>query len=127
MKLLEILKVNDQHRFQCLTLMYNMLKGVSPDVYEFKENLNNNLRDRGLRSSVSQPNNVRLPGHSSMNNKNSFSSLGPLIWNNSSEELKSIDSSKRFKKEVRKDILQSYAEKCICSNPLCVDRRFHQV
>ena len=127
MKLLEILKVNDQHRFQCLTLMYNMLKGVSPDVYEFKENLNTNLRDRGLRSSVSQPNNVRLPGHSSMNNKNSFSSLGPLIWNDSSEELKSIDSSKRFKKEVRKDILQSYAEKCICSNPLCVDRRFHQV
>ena len=127
MKKLEILKVNDQHQFQCLSLMYNMIKGVSPDVFNFKQILNTNLRDRGLRSSVSQPNNVRLPGCSSMYNKNSFPSLGPVLWNETSEELKGIDSSKRFKKELKKTFLQSYAERCNCSNPLCVDHRFHQV
>ena len=127
MKKLEILKVNDQHQFQCLSLMYNMIKGVSPDVFNFKQILNTNLRDRGLRSSVSQPNNVRLPGCSSMYNKTSFPSLGPVLWNETSEELKGIDSSKRFKKELKKTFLQSYAERCNCSNPLCVDHRFHQV
>ena len=127
MKKLEILKVNDQHQFQCLSLMYNMIKGVSPDVFNFKQNLNTNLRDRVLRSSVSQPNDVRLPGCSSMYNKISFPSLGPVLWNETSEELKGIDSSKRFKKELKKTFLQSYAERCNCSNPLCVDHRFHQV
>ena len=122
----ELLKVKDQQQFQYLTMMYNMIKGVSPDVFNYQQNLNTNLSQRGLRSSVSHPDNVRLPAHSCSHNKTSFQTAAPNFWNEISEEHKRIDSTKRFKKQTKSTLLQTYSEKCICTNPLCVDRRFHQ-
>ena len=127
MKDLEILKVKDQHQFQCLTLMFNMIKGVSPDVFNYRLNLNTNLCQRGLRSSVSNPNDIRLPAHSCSHSKTSFQTAAPLFWNEISEEFKKIDSTKRFKKQIKSTLLQTYTERCFCTNPLCIDRRFHQV
>ena len=126
MKNLELLKVKDQHQFQCLTMMYNMIKGVSPDVFNYRQNLNTNLSQRGLRSSVSHPDNVRLPAHSCSHSKTSFQTVAPSFWNEISEESKKIDSTKRFKKQIKSSLLETYTELCICTNPLCIDRRFHQ-
>ena len=105
--------------------MYDMIKGIGPDIYNFQQCLNANLENHDLRSVASQPNNLRLPPQSSVGNKHSFPNLAPTYWNEISDDTKASDSRKRFKKEIKEMLLSNYQEKCICTNPLCVDGRFH--
>ena len=125
MKKLKLLKLSDQHKHQCLSLMYNMTKGIGPDIYDYQQHLLSETSNHNLRSASQHPNNVKLQPLSSILNKRSFPCLTPLFWNDLPDNLKLIDSRKRFKKETKELLLQNYPEVCICTNPLCSDRKFH--
>ena len=125
MKKLKLLKLPDQHRHQCISLMYNMTKGIGPDIYDYQQHLYGENSNHNLRSASQHPNNVKLPPLSSIGNKRSFPCLAPSLWNDLPDNIKQIDSKKRFKKETKELLLQNYLEKCECTNPLCSDRKFH--
>ena len=125
MKSLNILKVADQHKLQCLSLTYDMMKKNCPDIYHFNLNRFANSANRELRSTASQPDNIRESSLSSPWGKNSFPSLAPSYWNSIPDHVKQLMSRKAFKRAIKKLLLESYTERCNCENPLCVDGRYH--
>ena len=125
MKSLNILKVADQHKLQCLCLTYDMMKKNCPDIYNFNLNRYAYSANRELRSTASQPDNIREPSLSSPWGKNSFPHLAPSYWNGIPEHVKQLMSRKAFKRATKKSLLESYVEKCNCENPLCADTRYH--
>ena len=102
-----------------------MTKGIGPDIYDYQQHLYTEISNHNLRSASQHPNNVKLPPLSSIGNKRSFPCLAPSFWNDLPDNLKQIDSKKRFKKETKELLLQNYLETCVCTNPLCSDRKFH--
>ena len=124
MKKLKILKIADQHKLQSLSLTFDMIKGISPDIFNFLENLQGNSSHHELRSTTTQPNNLREQVLSHQN-KRCFSTLAPSYWNSIPDSIKQSCSRKTFKRATKKMLLQSYMEASHCENPLCVDRRYH--
>ena len=125
LKKFNILKIPEQHKLQCLNLMYDTLKGHCPDVYNLTPNLNQNKPSHALRSTAARPDNLRLPSHNSSKIKTSFLAQTPDNWNNLSDDLKQSVSRKKFKKDLKTIFLRDYKEKIQCHNPQCVDRRSH--
>ena len=127
LKNFHFLKVNDQYKLQCLGLMYDMLKGQCPDIYDLKEKLNENAQNLNLRSTVDRPNNLRLLSHKSTQTKSSFLTQTPVLWNELPDDLKQINTRKLFKTKLKQKILIEYKDKVECNNPSCVDRISHLV
>ena len=125
MKSLNILKMADQHKLQCLSLTFDMMKKRCPDIYHFDLNRYANSANRELRSTVSQPDNIKEPSLSSPWGKNSFPYLAPSYWNSIPDHIKQLMSRKAFKHATKKLLMQSYSDKCTCENPLCIDSRYH--
>ena len=125
MKKLKLLKLPEQHRHRCLSLMYNMTKGIGPKVYDYQQRLFSDNTNHNLRSVSNHPNNIKLQPLSSIGNKRSFPCLAPSFWNDLPDNLKQIDKRKRFKNETKEYLLRNYSETCVCTNPLCTDRKFH--
>ena len=125
MKSLKILKVDDQHRFQCLSLTYDMIKGTSPNIYNLQHCLLADTSAHDLRSASAQPENLKLPPLSSFWNKRSFPFLAPSYWNAIPNSIKQSRSKKIFKREIKELICYNYLDKCNCSNPRCIDSKFH--
>ena len=124
MKKLNILKFDDQHKFQCLTQVFKMLQGQSPDVYQLMQNQNESASS-SLRSNTNQPKNLKLrPYHANQSNR-TFLSLAPVQWNKLPNELKCATSQSIFKTRLKSDMLIHYKDRTACSNPSCLDRRFH--
>ena len=124
MKSLNILKFSDQHKLQSLSLTYDMLNGISPDIFYFRQNLISDSFPHELRSSTSQPNNLREKIISSQT-KCSFSTLAPHYWNSIPDSIKQSCSRKSFKRAIKRNLLETYSERCNCTNPLCIDRKHH--
>ena len=79
MKKQGILAIQDQYHYQCAGMIFNMLNGHAPDVYDLtQEQLCNCLQN--TRSTSSKPKNLRLGTFNSKTFK-SFSSIAPEIWN----------------------------------------------
>ena len=125
MKKLKLLKLPDQHRHQCLSLMFNMTKGIGPNIYDYQQRLYSDNANHNLRSVSNHPNNIKLQPLSSFGNKRSFPFLAPSFWNDLPDNLKQIDSRKRFKNETKEYLLRNYPKICVCTNPLCTDRKHH--
>ena len=123
MKELKILKFEDQHLFQCATLVFDMLNKNAPDIFDLQKEqyLNTELT---TRSSVNKPNNIRLLSYSNSQLK-SFSSLAPAFWNTLSESLQAAESRNLFKSTLKRTFLSDYNEKADCTNPRCTDRKYH--
>ena len=125
MKSLNILKLEDQRDLQCLGLLYNMLKGHSPDLFDLVCNQNVNNAQHSLRSGSDRPDDLRLPPFKAHLNRASFLSHTPHLWNTLPTTLQSACNCKLFKKGLRTKILSQYSEKVACSNSRCNDHRFH--
>ena len=78
-----------------------------------------------LRSARENPLGLRENQTRIRETKVGFSNLGPKIWNTIPEKIKQLKSRDSFKNHLKQHILEGYAEKLTCSNPLCKDRRFH--
>ena len=121
MKMLSLLNVADQHKLQCLSLTFNMIKGFCPDVLDFRQSMNETRIRYRLRSVSTQPENLRPVNHLSR----SFPSLATQYWNELDPDLKNSSTKREFKGRVKRTFIQSYVSICDCSNPLCVDRQYH--
>ena len=84
MKMLRLLNVADQHKLQCLSLTFNMIKGFCPDVLDFRQSMNETGIRYRLRSVSTQPENLRPVNHLSR----SFPSLATQYWNELDPDLK---------------------------------------
>ena len=125
MKALRVLKVADQYQLQCSSLVFDMIKGFCPDIYKYRQLLNENRNSYGLRSTTQQPQNLRqLPNNTNQRTKN-FANNGPHFWNELPEEIKISSTRKEFKSRTKRHLLEKYTTHCDCSNPLCRDRHFH--
>lgn len=125
LKKLEILKIADQHKLQTVSLVYDMLRGYSPDIFNFQLSLNINQNDINLRSSVAQPNNLRPPHSTRMSDQKFFSHCAIDNWNSLPNEIKQCSSRKSFKSSAKKHFLSTYLTECNCINPLCIDLLHH--
>ena len=123
MKKLKILKIEDQHYFQCSGLIFDMLKGLAPDIYNLSTRNKSNIQC--TRSATNKPENLRLPSFNPTQLKKTFSGHAPEFWNTLPKEIQNADSRSLFKSLLKKSILDQYAEDVNCSNPRCPDRRFH--
>ena len=124
MKELKILKFEDQHLYQCATLVFDMLNRKAPDIFDFHQEQNLNM-ELTTRLSVNKPNNIRLPSYGNSQLK-SFSSLAPAFWNTLSESLQGSESRNLFKSTLKRTFLSDYNEKADCTNPRCTDRKYHE-
>ena len=125
MKSLGFLKIEDQHLLQCAKLAHDMVFKHCPENLQGNLNLTADSHSHTLRSVTSNPLIVREDRTATKEMKARFSRMGPKVWNGVPETLKKIKSRFSFKKNLREHILNGYAEKLTCSNPLCQDRRFH--
>ena len=125
MKNLKILKLEDQHKFQCMSLTYDMLKGYCPDVYNLVQFQNSLTGAHELRSSQNRPGDLRLPSFNPNQNKRTFPYFGPYMWNSLPQNLQAAESRRLFKNLLKSNLLESYVEKTNCCNPTCLDRRYH--
>ena len=126
MKLLNTLKVSDQHQLQCASLMFDMLNGTAPDIYNYYYDMNNQSVNYSLRSHTNNSLRLASSSFSSAQATRSFPSLARSYWNEIPLSIKQSNTKKRFKKDLKAHILQKYTEKCLCFNPLCRDMKYHQ-
>ena len=124
MKELKILKFEDQHFYQCATLVYDMLNKKAPDIFDFQQERNLNT-EITTRLTANKPNNIRLPSFNNSQFK-SFSSLAPTFWNTLTESLQQSESRNLFKSTLKRTILSGYNEMVDCTNPRCKDLRYHK-
>ena len=123
MKALNILKFNDQYQYQCLVLLFNMLKGYAPDIYNLIQSQSNNVRISSLRSVTNQPQNLRLPCYQTGQSSRTFLSLIPDLWNELSTEMQCAPTQSFFKKHLKLAFVSNYEERTVYTNPTCVDTR----
>ena len=122
---MNVLKFDDQYQFQCLTLLFKMFKGHSPDIYQLTQNQNQNITTSALRSSTNQPKSLRLPSYQANQSKNSFLSQAPDLWNKLPNELQCATTQSIFKNKLKSDILTHYEDRILCTNSLCLDHKYH--
>ena len=125
MKNLKILKLEDQHQLQCLALTFNMLKGLAPDVFELIQKQNANS-SHALRSSTNRPDNLRIRAFRAVKNTVSSGCLFSELWNSLPTDLQNSTSCKQLKNQLKTRFLNNYQEDSACTNPKCIDRRYHQ-
>ena len=126
MKKFNILKVNDQHQLQCMSLAYDMLKGTSPDIFNLSRNQNAQRQLPSLRSTTERPEDLRIPIPSTTPAQKSFITYISQPWNALPSEIKNASSRKNFKTQLKKILINQYDSKVECSNRSCTDQKYHQ-
>ena len=127
LKKFNLLKIDDQYKLQCLGLLYDMLKGQCPDIYDLKTTLNQNAQNLNLRSTVDHPKDLRLPSHKQTQARSSYLTHTLYLWNNLPDDLKQSNTKKHFKSKLKQNMLSEYKDKVECNNPSCVDRISHLI
>ena len=125
MKSLGYLKIHDQHLLQCAKLAHDMINNRCPKNLQNQLNLSTDTHSYSLRSASENPLGLRENQTRIRETKVGFSNLGPKIWNTIPEKIKQLKGRDSFKNHLKQHILEGYAEKLTCSNPLCKDRQFH--
>ena len=125
MKNLGFLKIADQHLFQCAKLAHDIVNNHSPASLQNSLNLCAESRTYSLRSISNNPTELKESQMRKREVKLGFSTLAPKIWNKIPENIRKIKNRYGFKKQLKQHILDGYAEKLSCSNPLCNDKKFH--
>ena len=125
MKSLGLLKIEDQHLLQTAALAHDMSNKHCPTNLQNTFDLCTDSHNYSLRSASDNPLGLRQTLPNNCQTKLRFSALGPRVWNNIPENIRQIKNRKSFKKHLKKHILEGYAERLSCDNPLCHDKRFH--
>ena len=125
MKTRGFLKIADQHLLQCAKLAHDIVNNHSPANLQNSLNLCASSRTYSLRSVSNNPNELRESQMRKREVKLGFSIQAPKIWNKIPEKLRKIKNRYGFTKQLKQHILDGYAEKLSCSNPLCNDKKFH--
>ena len=126
MKSLKTLKIDDLHKFQCQSLMFDMMRGFCPDIYGFRQATNESSVRYRLRSVTTQPQNLRQPSTTNKSPKKSFSAIAPKLWNELPNGTKNCSTRKEFKGVTKRTFLKKYEPDCECLNPLCFDHKYHR-
>ena len=123
MKKLGLLKFNDLYEQQCLTLTHDCFYGRAP--ISIKNFFGQTSSEHNLRGATQNPFNLKIPNFKTRAASNSYSYKGPVLWNNTSLELRKIEQKLQFKRNIKKSILSRYDHKKDCNNPRCKDRIHH--
>ena len=78
-----------------------------------------------LRGQAQNPLDLKVPNYKSRAASNSFSAIGPKLWNNTTSDLRKIDQKALFKRQLKKSLLNRYTHKSDCTNPRCKDKKHH--
>ena len=123
MKKLGLLKFNDLYEQQCLTLTHDCFYGRAP--ISIRNFFGQTSSEHNLRGVTQTPLNLKIPNYKTRAASNSFSYKGPVLWNNTSLELRKIEQKLQFKRNIKKSILSRYSHKSDCNNPRCKHRTHH--
>merc|ERR1711954_229333 len=124
MKKLELLKLDDLYKSECVLLIHDCVHGNAPS------NIKNGIKpanssEHTLRNHVENPLDPRIPNRKTRAGTNSFNTKGPHFWNNISSEIRNMSRKASFKKAVKNSILKDYEQKATCTNPRCRDHSNH--
>ena len=125
MKKLGLLKFEDLYTHQCLSLIHDSINNRAPPPIKQLVNLSSEGRSHELRSHRNNPHNLQVPVSRSKLSSNSFCAKGPQLWNQLTNEIKTIESKQGFKSKLKQQLLNSYHLATECSNPRCTDRMHH--
>merc|ERR1711954_97960 len=124
MKKLELLKLDDLYRTECMLLIHDCVHGNAPANIKSSIKLINSS-DHSLRNHVLNPLDLRIPSHKTRAGTSSFFTKGPQFWNDISSEIRSVNRKVSFKTAVKNSILKDYEQKATCTNPRCRDHSNH--
>ena len=124
MKQLGLLKFNDLYEQQCLLLMHDCFYQHAPKKIQKLCSTQYNC-EYNLRGQAQNPLDLKVPNYKSRAASNSFSAIGPKLWNNTTSDLRKIDQKALFKRQLKKSLLNKYAHKSDCTNPRCKDKKHH--
>ena len=124
MKKLELLKLDDLYKTECMLLIHDSVHGNAPSNIKSSIKLTSSS-EHTLRNHVVNPLDLRIPSHKTRVGTNSFLTKGPQFWNNISCEIRSVSRKISFKKAVKNSILKDYEQKATCNNPRCRDHSNH--
>ena len=123
MKKLGLLKFEDLYKLDINLLAHDCLYGNAPknigNLVKLAQSTSHNLRNQ-----VNNPLSLKVPIFKSRAGSHSFRLVGPTIWNMVPYEQQSINQKVRFKRAMKKSILENY-EKAVCTNPRCKDKGNH--
>ena len=125
MKKIGILKFDDLYRQQCLLLTHDCVYNKAPSPIQKLVSKKQNSSRITLRNEVNNPLNLKVPNLKTRVGTHSYSVKGPIFWNETPNNQKTIDKRETFKKLVKKCILDSYSSHSTCNNPMCRDHRHH--
>ena len=125
MKSMGFLKIDDQYKLQCAKLAHDMINKNCPQNLQDTLNLCTESHTYSLRSAANNPLEMRENLTDRRELRMSFSKMGPKVWNSIPEAIRKIKNRDNFKNKLKSHILEGYASKLTCSNPLCHDKRFH--
>ena len=125
MKKIGILKFDDLYRQQCLLLTHDCVYKKAPSPIQQLVSKKQNSSRITLRNEVNNPLNLKVPNLKTRVGTHSYSVKGPIFWNETPNNQKTIDKRETFKKLVKKCILDSYSSHSTCNNPMCRDHRHH--
>ena len=124
MKNLGLLKFDDLYNLQSTLLVHDCFYNNAPK--NIKGLIDRTLNDNhNLRNQASNPLDVKTPNMKSRAGSHSFRSKGSCLWNKVSSELRTVNHKERFKKALKKSVLENYDKKTVCINPRCRDKSNH--
>lgn len=87
MKAMGILKLEELYKQQCTTFVHDVMNNRAPAAMKDLIALGRGTTQINLRSHKSDPNHIRIPTSRSKLGSNSFSSKGPLFWNDLPQQI----------------------------------------
>ena len=124
MKKMGLLKFEDLYSLQSNLLTYDCFHGNAPKNITnlVTKTLNPNLN---LRNQTNNPLDLKIPNMKSRAGSHSFSFKGPSLWNEVSGELRATNHKEKFKRAIKRQVLEGYDKKAVCTNPRCKDNSNH--
>ena len=125
MKAMGILKLEELYKQQCTTFIHDVMNNRAPAPIKHLIALGRGTTRINLGSHNSDPNHIRIPTSRSKFGSNSFSSKGPLFWNDLPQQIQDIKEKHIFKFRLKQLLLTTYSDTTVCNNPRCTDRQHH--
>ena len=125
MKNIEILKVDDIYKHQCITMTHDILNDNCPVGIKGLIELKTENNNYSLRAKDQNLLNLRIPISKITQAKTSFKINGPTYWNTLPNSLREEKKRDLFKRRTKIFLMKDYNKTVTCSNPLCRDIRHH--
>ena len=124
MKNLGLLKFEDLYNLQSTLLVHDCFYNNAPKI--IKGLVDRTANDNhNLRNQANNPLDLKTPNMKSRAGSHSFRSKGSCLWNKVSTDLRAVNQKEKFKRALKKSVLENYDKKTICLNPRCRDKSNH--